>query len=123
MNERIRLIREETGLSMKKFGERIGISDGAVAKLEKPNGNKASEQTIRAICQEFNVSRTWLVDGIEPMHNPNDEFDVLIRQIWPDATPRVIEFLRNVSNVPGGLDRLIDALDSLTLFANKKPEA
>lgn len=66
MNGRIREVRQNASLSMKSFGDKIGISSAAVSKIET-GVNAPSEQTIRAICSEFNINRDWLVDGIGEM--------------------------------------------------------
>lgn len=66
MNNRIREIRQHSNLSMKAFGDRLGISSAAVSKIET-GINAPSEQTIRAICSEFSVNRDWLVDGVGEM--------------------------------------------------------
>lgn len=62
MHDRIRAIREGQGISIRKFGEIIGISGSAVSSIENCRTN-ASEQTIRAICSSFNVNRHWLETG------------------------------------------------------------
>lgn len=62
MNERIKLLRKTLGLSQRDFGEKIGISDPAVSKLEKGT-NVPSEQTVKSICREFNVNHAWLLEG------------------------------------------------------------
>lgn len=67
MNERIRIVRKKSGLSMEKFGNRIGITKSSVSLLESGK-NSPSEQTIKLICREFNVSYLWLTEGIEPMY-------------------------------------------------------
>lgn len=66
MNERIKLLRKSVGLSQKEFGEKIGIGDTAVSKLEKGERNP-SEQTIKSICREFNVSIAWIKEGLGDM--------------------------------------------------------
>lgn len=66
MNNRIREIRQHSNLSMKAFGDRLGISSAAVSKIET-GINAPSEQTIRAICSEFSINRDWLVDGVGEM--------------------------------------------------------
>lgn len=66
MNKRIYEVRQSASLSMRAFGEKIGISGQSVARLESGENNP-SEQTIRAICSEFNISRDWLVDGVGQM--------------------------------------------------------
>ena len=66
MNDRIREVRKDAGLSMRAFGDRLGISSAAVSKIET-GINTPSEQTIRAICSEFHVNRAWLEDGVGNM--------------------------------------------------------
>lgn len=66
MNKRIYEVRQSASLSMRAFGEKIGISGQSVARLESGENNP-SEQTIRAICSEFNINRDWLVDGVGQM--------------------------------------------------------
>lgn len=62
MEKRIAQVRKERQLSVRAFGAAIGISGSAVSKLE--NGeNGPSEQSIRAICSNFNISREWLETG------------------------------------------------------------
>ena len=66
IGSRIKQIRKDSGLTQGEFGSRIGISLSGVSSLEIGK-NTPSEQTIRAICSEFNVNRDWLVDGIGAM--------------------------------------------------------
>ena len=66
MNERIKQIRKEFGLSQLEFGKRIGISDAAVSKIESGK-NTPSEPTIKTIAHEFRISYDWIVDGKGPM--------------------------------------------------------
>ncbi len=66
MKDRIKKVRIEAKLNQSEFGKRISISRSAVWKIE--NGeNTPSEQTIKLICREFNISYLWLTEGIEPM--------------------------------------------------------
>ena len=78
MKDRIRDIRHNADLSMRAFGERIGISSAAVAKIET-GVNAPSEQTIRAICSEFSINREWLVDGVGERDAPKPFVPTLMR--------------------------------------------
>ena len=78
MNRRIYEVRQSASLSMRAFGERIGISAPSVARLESGENNP-SEQTIRAICSEFDVNREWLVDGIGERDAPKPFIPTLMR--------------------------------------------
>ena len=62
MNERIKLLRKTLGLNQKDFGDKLGITDASVSRIEKGERNP-SEQTIKSICREFNVNYAWLLEG------------------------------------------------------------
>lgn len=62
MNERIKQIRKQLGLTLEEFGSRIGMGKSAVSKIEK-GLNGTTDQTIRSICREFEVNETWLRTG------------------------------------------------------------
>ena len=61
MNERIKKLRKVLDLTQTEFGRRIGVKQNTVALIE--GGRKTSDQTIFAICREFNVSEEWLRTG------------------------------------------------------------
>ena len=62
VGERVRSIRKREGLTMEKFGSRIGISNPSVSTIESGKSNP-SNQTILSICREFGVSEMWLRTG------------------------------------------------------------
>lgn len=62
MKDRIREVREYFGLSMEKFGSRIGIGKASISLLESGKNNP-SVQTITLICREFGVNEQWLRTG------------------------------------------------------------
>ena len=62
MKDRIREVREHFGLSMEKFGSRIGIVKASISLLESGKNNP-SVQTITLICREFGVNEQWLRTG------------------------------------------------------------
>lgn len=76
MNNRIKEVRESHGLSMRAFGERVGIGGSSVMRIES-GANNPSEQTIRAICSEFGVRRDWLETGEGEMYAPVMEDDAI----------------------------------------------
>lgn len=67
MKNRIRKVRADSGLSMEKFGERIGITKSSVSLLESGKNNP-SEQTLKLICKEFKVNYDWLAVGEGEMY-------------------------------------------------------
>lgn len=72
MNERIKMVRKSKGLTLEKFGSKLGISAAACSAIEVGK-NSPSEQTIVSICREFNVSEHWLRTGEGEMYNAVDE--------------------------------------------------
>ena len=71
MKERIKEIRKALGMTLEQFGEAIGIKKSSLSLIE--NGiNSPSEQTIKSICREFNVSEDWLRTGEGEMFVPLD---------------------------------------------------
>jgi len=62
LNERIKQLRKELGLTLEKFGERIGLRKSSLSQIE--NGvHGVTEQLIKSICREFNVNENWLRTG------------------------------------------------------------
>lgn len=66
MNERIKELRKVLGLTLEKFGERLGVGKTAISKIEKGENN-VTDQMFKSICREFNVNPEWLKDGIGEM--------------------------------------------------------
>ncbi len=77
MNGRIKELRKKLGLTLEKFGERIGVKKAAVSKWE--NGDNITDQMFKSICREFNVNEEWLRNGTGEIFRPapSDELDML----------------------------------------------
>lgn len=60
--ERVREIRKALGLTLEKFGEKLGVGKTAISKLEKDERN-LTDQMAKAICREYNVSYDYLIYG------------------------------------------------------------
>lgn len=83
MNERVKELRDFLGLTMEKFGERVGVKKSAINKIEKGN-NSVTDQMIKSICREFGVSEEWLRTGEGEMFVPvtaDDEFAMIVGEI------------------------------------------
>lgn len=94
MNERIKSIRSALGLSQEAFGSRLGIKKAAVSRIESGAVN-LTETNIMLICEKFNVSREWLLNGTGEMFLPesSDSLDALAEQY--DLTPLEREIFEN----------------------------
>lgn len=62
MGTRIKELRKGAGLTLEKFGARIGITPASLSNIENSKTNP-SDQTVLMICREFNVNEDWLRDG------------------------------------------------------------
>lgn len=83
MNERIKELRKFLGLTMEKFGDRVGVKKSAINKIEKGD-NGVTEQMAKSICREFGVSEEWLRTGTGEMFVPvtaDDEFAMVVGEI------------------------------------------
>lgn len=116
--ERIREVRKTLGLTLEKFGEKIGMKKNSVSQIE--NGkNSVTEQVIKSICREFNVDYIWLTTGDGEMFvDTDDDFIERIDRIMvgeDDARKNLFKALLEASDEGiAAFQRIID------LFASKK---
>lgn len=86
MNERIKELRKSLNLTMEKFGERLGVKKNTISQYES-GVNGVSEQVIKSICREFNVSEEWLRTGEGEMYTPqtrNQEIMAFVNDVMAD---------------------------------------
>ncbi len=113
MNERIKKLRKALDLTQKEFAERIGMKRNSIALIE--NGRNTSEQTIFAICREFNVNEEWLKTGAGEMFRaaPSSALDALAEEyklssssyvmvekfvnLKPEAQETIFNYIREVA--------------------------
>lgn len=62
LGERIKKIRKDKDLTQQEFCEKIGLKRNSISLVESGKRN-ISDQAIKSICREFNVSETWLRTG------------------------------------------------------------
>lgn len=75
MNERIKELRKALGLTLDKFGERLGVTKQTVSRIE--NGiNNVTDQMFKSICREYNVNENWLRTGEGEMFVPASTFNL-----------------------------------------------
>ncbi len=70
--ERVKDVRKKLGLTMEKFGERLGIKKGAISLIENSKNN-LTDANIKAICREFDVNYLWLTTGEGTMFTQLDD--------------------------------------------------
>lgn len=84
--ERIKSLRKSLGLTLEKFGEKLGVGKTAISKLEK-NERGLTDQMLKSICREYGVREEWLRDGVgEPFgaQTLNQELLAWINRIMPE---------------------------------------
>lgn len=62
MNERIKELRKKLGLTLEKFGEKVGVGKTAISRIEN-GSNGVTDQMFKSICREFDVNEEWLRTG------------------------------------------------------------
>lgn len=116
-NERVKEVRKTFGLTLEKFGDRLGIKKAAVSKIEKGE-NSLTDANIKAICREFSVDYMWLTTGEGEMFvETDDDFFERIDRIMAgenETRKNMIKMLLYASDDDiKAFDRLVDYYISL----------
>ena len=91
--ERVKEIRKSLGLTLEKFGEKLGVGKTAISKIEKGERNLTEQMTI-SICREYNVNYDYLTCGDGEMFDdlPQTVIDELCVQYnLSDSEKAIIE--------------------------------
>lgn len=120
LSDRIKLVREASGLNQTEFGKRIEIGSSGMSKLEKGINNPA-DRTIRLICSEFGINRHWLETGEGEMRDPQRTSDIeLLAQAATGQCEAKKIILRAVASMPDDLlEKILEYLNE----AQKKSQA
>ena len=103
MQNEIKTLRKELGLTQTEFGKRIGVKGNTITTYE--NGTRTpSDAVVLAICREFRVSEEWLRTGRGEMFIQKTESEELAA-FFGDL----------LKDEPDFRHRLISALSWLTL--------
>ena len=89
--ERVKEVRKALGLTLDKFGEKVGVKKQTVSRIE--NGvNNVTDQMVLSICREFNVNYDFLTNGEGEMFDdlPQTVLDELCAQYDLDDLDRSI---------------------------------
>ena len=94
INERIYYLRKKVlKISLRELGNILGVGDTAVSILET-TWSTVTERHIKAICNEFNISYNWLVDGVGDIFIEDDKSTIeLLKRDYNlrDVEVRLIE--------------------------------
>lgn len=79
-NERVRVVRQETGRTMREFGAVLGVGSSTISDIENGRRNLTTPMS-RLICEKFGVREEWLRTGEGPMRqtdSSDDELDAFL---------------------------------------------
>lgn len=101
MNERIKELRKQLGLTQEEFASRLSLSRNYIAQIEI--GTKVpSERTISDICREYNINEEWLRYGTGEMNKPRtDKLATYLAEISNGND----EFIQDIIEVYMSLDK------------------
>lgn len=99
--ERIKEVRNSLGLTLEKFGEKLGVTKTAISRIEK--GERGlTEQMTKSICREFGVDYIWLTTGDGEMFvESDDDFIERIDRIMlgeDEARKNLFKFMLELSD-------------------------
>lgn len=102
--ERVKEVRKSLGLTLEKFGERIGVGKTAVSKIERDE-NGLTAANAKSISREYGVSEQWLLYGTGDMYLNKDtsSLDAYIRS--NDVSPLEAEILNAYFDLDPGIRR------------------
>ena len=114
IGERIKVIRNALNLTQSDFGQKLGIARNTIASYEIGR-REPMEQTLKAICREFNVEYIWLTEGIGEIFSESDDAILdLIDQIMSGESEFAKKVFRGFAKFDTkdwqDLERLIDKL-------------
>lgn len=124
MNERIRKLRKTLGLTLDKFGERLGVKKAALSAIENGHRN-LTDQMFKSICREFNVREEWLLTGEGDMFSSiESEYSAIVDRIMAGEN----EFAKSVIKMFSTFDekdwealhRMIKKLNTLEVISSLK---
>lgn len=76
IHERIKYFRKEClHLSQTEFGEKLGVSRSVINNIERNVLSRPDQKTslLKLVCHEFEINEKWLLSGIGPIYNNNDD--------------------------------------------------
>ena len=104
MNQRLKGLRKQLGLTQEEFADRLGVKRSGISNYEIGR-NEPIDAVISLICREFNVSEQWLRTGEGEMFNqPQSRKDEIQRIVERMMEGRKAEFKYRLISVLNRLD-------------------
>ena len=117
MNERIKELRKVLGLTLDKFGGRLGVGKSAISKIERGE-NGVTDQLFKSICREFNINETWLREGTGEMFaSMETEYHTMIDRVMKGERENVKNVFKTFVTFDesdwDALDRMIEKYSTI----------
>ncbi|MCU7378164.1 helix-turn-helix domain-containing protein [Clostridiales Family XIII bacterium ASD5510] len=106
MNDRIRALRKELGLTQEKFADRLSMKRNTIANYEIGR-NEPIDAVVSLICKEFNVSEEWLRTGTGEMFKPlpeEDETAAFVSDLLEDGDNELYVMIKEIMRTYDQLD-------------------
>ena len=118
MNERIKEIRQALGLTLEKFGARLGVARSTISNIEAGRIN-CTQRMLNDICREFNVNPDYLAGTSDQMFLQMTRSDQLaaffgdvLRDEEEDFRRRFISALAQMTTAEWKLlEKVLDRMD------------
>lgn len=121
MEQRLKKLRKELGLTQEEFAARIGVKRAAISNYEIGR-NEPIDAVISLICREFNVNEKWLRTGEGEMTVPEDSFDLEEYIKRRGVTELEIQILKAYFDLDSGLrEELLQHFKERLSAEQKKP--
>lgn len=95
MPNRIYQLRKALRLSQTAFGEKIGVTGGAVSQIER-GLREPSKPLLSMICGTFGISMDWLLTGEGPMESAAGA--QLVTEDMVDTVNRLLQVATHLSD-------------------------
>lgn len=105
-NERVKDVRKSLGLTMEKFGDKLGVGKTAISGIETGRRN-LTEQMLKSICREFDINEEWLRYGTglkDRQVTYDEEVAMYTQDILDDVESEVAARVRDFIVLYGKLD-------------------
>ncbi|MGE6515162.1 helix-turn-helix domain-containing protein [Lysinibacillus sphaericus] len=116
IGDRLKMLRNELGLSMAAFGDKIKMTNSNISKMEK-DLRVVTDRTITLICSEFNANEEWLRTGVGEMfleQTIDAEFAEILAEATLSGNEQIKELMIRASKLnEKQLKAFVDFLDTM----------
>ena len=112
MNERLKKIRTDIKLTQKQMSEKIGVTEATVSRMESGKSS-ITEQTIKMLCNEFNINETWLRTGEGEMYVVSEQDEELAEALAEISLSDNEKLKKIVQKLTKLNDKEIDTINDL----------